>query len=94
MVEQRQTPFVIEEAKFSTQRVVTYVLLAIFAGVTAAVFFQNDQSERSTVLQTIINLTFLASGYWLGASKGAADMTAKMMPRRADPPVPEEEKKP
>ena len=32
-----------------------------------------DQSERSMVLQTVINLTFLAAGFWLGSSKGAAD---------------------
>jgi sulfite exporter TauE/SafE len=68
----------LDAAKFSTQREVTYVLLGIFAAVVAAVLYQNDQSERSMVLQTVINLTLLAVGYWLGASKAAADQGQAM----------------
>lgn len=67
-----------DEAKFATQKSVTYFLLVIFAAVTATVLYQNDQSERSMVLQTVINLTLLAVGYWVGASKAAADSTATM----------------
>jgi hypothetical protein len=63
----------IDEAKFATQKTVTYALLLIFAAVAGWVLYQNDQSERSMVLQTVINLTLLAVGYWLGASKAAAD---------------------
>ena len=70
---EKREPFVIDQAKFSTQRQVTWALLAIFACVVAVVMSQNDQSERSMVLQTVINLTLLAVGYWLGASKAAAD---------------------
>lgn len=77
MIERRE-PFVIDREKFSTQREVTYVLLVIFAGVVVAVFWQNDQSERSTILQTIINLVILAVGYWLGASKAAVDQGQAM----------------
>lgn len=66
--------FSMDEAKFATQKTVTYILLAFFACIIANVLFMaNDQSERSTVLQTVINLTFLAAGFWLGSSKGAAD---------------------
>lgn len=73
--ERRKVPFVLDEAKFGTQKIVTYVLLFFFMLAGLAVFLQypSDQSERSTVLQTIINLTFLAAGFWLGSSKGAAD---------------------
>ena len=67
----RRTP--LDEAKFFTQKVVTYALLAIFAGVTGTVLYQSDQSERSMILQTVINMTLLAVGYWLGSSKGATD---------------------
>ena len=70
MEERRRMPFVIDEEKFSTQRVVTYILLLIFASVAANVFSGGDQSERSTVLQTVINFTMIAVGYWLGSSKG------------------------
>ncbi len=77
-MEERREPFIIDQAKFSTQREVTYVLLLIFAGVVIAVLWQNDQSERSMVLQTVINLTLLAVGYWLGASKAAADQGQAM----------------
>ena len=69
MIERRT----MDEAKFGTQRIVTYALILIFASVTAVVLYQEDQSERSMVLQTVINLTLLAVGYWLGSSKGAAD---------------------
>ena len=73
-VEKRKVPFVIEEAKFSTQKIVTYVIFFIFAAVVVNVIFMTvDQSERSTIIQTIINLTFLAAGFWIGSSKGAAD---------------------
>lgn len=76
MMERRQTPFVADQEKFSTQRTVTYVLLTIFAATSAFVLYDNDQSERSMVLQTIINLTLLAVGYWLGASKQGQDASA------------------
>lgn len=69
----RRRPFFADEAKFSTQRVVTYIVLLIFSAVTVNVLFGIDQAERSTILQTVINLTFLACGFWLGASKVATD---------------------
>lgn len=61
----------LDERKFSTQKVVTYILLAIFSAVTANVLAHADQSERSMILQTVINITLIAVGYWLGASKPA-----------------------
>lgn len=66
-------PVPLDQAKFSTQREVTYVLLLIFAAVVARVMIQDDQAERSMILTTVTNLTLLAVGYWLGASKAAAD---------------------
>lgn len=77
-MEERREPFIIDQAKFSTQRQVTYFLLVIFAGVVGVVLYQDDQSERSMILQTVINLTLLAVGYWLGASKQAADQGQAM----------------
>lgn len=72
--ERRAEPFQADEAKFITQKTVTVFILLIFAGVCGWVFYQDaNPSERSTVLQTIINLTVMAVGYWLGSSKGAAD---------------------
>lgn len=75
MIERRQ-PFVIDQAKFATQKVVTYFLLTLFAAAAVSVAIVNDQAERSTMLQTIINFTMLAVGFWLGSSKGAADKDA------------------
>jgi sulfite exporter TauE/SafE len=75
VIEQRKPPkerrkgFVIEEAKFDTQRLVTYALLLIFTATVTNVLLGNDQSERSTILQTVVNFTMIAVGYWLGASK-------------------------
>ena len=66
---ERRKRFDDEEAKFDTRKLVTYVLLLIFAAVTANVLIGADQAERSTVLQTVINFTMIAVGYWLGASK-------------------------
>lgn len=76
MSERRRSPFVVDEEKFSTQRTVTYALLCIFTSTAAWVLYQNDQSERSMILQTVINLTLLAVGYWLGASKQGQDASA------------------
>ena len=76
-MEDRRVPFVIDEAKFSTQRVVTYCLLFIFACVVVVVFYGTDQAERSTVLQTVINFTMIAIGYWLGSSKSTNEPPAK-----------------
>jgi len=70
---ERRAPFVIDEAKFSTQRIVTYIILMIFASVTANVLLGQDQAERSTIIQTVINFAMLALGFWLGASKQAQD---------------------
>lgn len=72
-MEERRKSHTIDDAKFATQKVVTYILLLIFAAVAGWVLYENDQSERSMILQTVINLTLLAVGYWLGASKAAAD---------------------
>src|SRR5258706_4099386 len=88
---ERRAPFVIDEAKFSTQRVVTYFLLLIFTAAGWAVVIGNDQSERSTMLQTIINFTMLAVGFWLGSSKGAADKDAAVtrIAEAAAPTIPD-----
>jgi hypothetical protein len=74
MIERRKQPFQMDEAKFSTQKIVTFALLLIFATVVESIFlYSTDPSERSTVLQTVINFTMLAVGFWLGSSKGAVD---------------------
>jgi len=70
---ERRAPFALDEAKFGTQKIVTYVLLLIFAAVVTSVFLGSDQAERSTVLQTVINLVVMAVGYWIGSSKGGQE---------------------
>lgn len=67
--ERRKRSFKIDEAKFDTQKIVTYIILLIFAAVAANVVMGSDQAERSTILQTIINFALIAVTYWLGASK-------------------------
>jgi len=67
MEERRES--VIERARFGTQERVTYIILLIFSAVTANVLFYADQSERSIIIQTVINITLIGVGYWLGASK-------------------------
>jgi hypothetical protein len=84
MIERRQ-PFLIEQEKFSTQKIVTYFLLVLFACVTVAVFWRDNDAERSTVLQTIINFTMLAIGFWLGSSKGAVDNREQLNKIMASP---------
>ena len=78
IIKDERRPFVIDEAKFSTQKVVTYILLRIFSALVANVLIGQGQAERSTVMQTVINLTFLACGFWLGSSKSATDNTAAL----------------
>lgn len=78
VAKERRAPFFLDEAKFSTQKVVTYALLLMFTGVCANVLMGADQAERSMVLQTIINFTMMAIGFWLGTSKGEVDKAASM----------------
>lgn len=73
--ERRSSP---DDAKLATQRVVTYILLIIFTAVAAAVFVGQDQAERSTIMQTVINFTMIAVGFWLGSSKTSADKDASL----------------
>lgn len=70
--------FSADQEKFSTQRGVTYSLLAMFAATAAWVLHDNDQSERSMILQTVIGLAWLAIGYWFGASKQGQDQAQTM----------------
>lgn len=88
---ERRAAFQVDEAKFATQRLVTYVLLLIFASVVAAVFLGQDQAERSMLIQTVINFTMLALGFWLGTSKSSADkdVTAARIAQAAVTPGPE-----
>lgn len=72
-IKKRAQDFSPDQEKFSTQRAVTYLIILIFASMSSVVIYQGDQSERSMVIQTIINLVLLAVGYWLGASKQAQD---------------------
>jgi uncharacterized membrane protein YwzB len=69
MVERRQ-----EEQKYAIQRLVTLILLLIFTGVTVASFVGADQAERSTVIQTTVNLLMLAVGYWFGKSTSSSSL--------------------
>ena len=88
--ERRSIPFAADEAKFSTQRLVTYVILIIFASVVANVLIGQDQAERSTIIQTVINFAMLSIGFWLGTSKSSADkeVTAARILESAVPKVP------
>jgi protein-S-isoprenylcysteine O-methyltransferase Ste14 len=85
---ERRAPFMVDEAKFSTQRLVTYVILLIFTAVTANVLIGQDQAERSTIIQTVINFAMLAIGFWLGASKQAQDnaQSASRIAEAINPP--------
>ncbi len=84
---ERRKPFAVDQEKFSTQRAVTYVLLAQFAATAANVFYNNDQSERSMMLQAIISLATFAVGYWLGASKQGQDQAQEMSNMAAAAPA-------
>jgi len=94
-LERRSIPFAADEAKFSTQRFVTYVILIIFATAVSNVLLGTDQAERSTIIQTVINFTTFAVGFWLGTSKSEADKAASMSriaeasaPKSPQPPPP------
>ncbi len=75
-MDDRRQPFAEDAAKFSTQRLVTYALLLIFTAVVANVLLVNDQAERSTIIQTVINFMTFVVGFWIGTSKSAADKDA------------------
>ena len=71
---ERRSAFLAEKAKFATQREVTLIIFFLFAVcIVAVMIYGGTQAERSTILQTIVALALFASGYWLGASKAAAD---------------------
>ena len=86
---ERRMSDIVDEARFSTQRFVTYIILIIFATVVANVLLGLDQAERSTIIQTVINFTMLALGFWLGTSKGSADKeaTASRILEASVPPI-------
>lgn len=86
---EKRAPFIVDEAKFSTQRLVTYIVLAIFAATAISVLTGQDQAERSTIIQTVINFTMMAMGFWLGTSKSSADkeITAAKILEAAAPAV-------
>src|SRR5687767_1493117 len=88
-MEERRAPFVADEAKFSTQRLVTYALLLIFTAVVANVLLVAVQAERSTIIQTVINFMTFVVGFWIGTSKSAADKdaSATRILEAATPPV-------
>jgi ABC-type enterobactin transport system permease subunit len=87
-VERRQQPFVLDEAKFATQKILSVVLIAIFAGVVTAIFlYSTDLAERSMIIQTVINITMIVVGFWLGSSKGAADTQDRMQKFMQPPPL-------
>jgi len=91
MIERRKTPFAIDEAKFTTQKVLSYGLMVLFATVVESVFLYSEEAaERSMVMQTVINITMIVVGFWLGSSKGAADnrdQLNKMLQPQADSKV-------
>ena len=63
----------LDGARFGTQKLVTYIILLIFSAVVANILMHSDQSERSIIIQTVINITLIGVGYWLGSSKGVAE---------------------
>ena len=72
MIERRK-PFVLDEQKFSTQRIVTYAIIAIFSAVTAWVLWCGTVEQRSIIIQCVIGLMIGAIAFWMGSSKGAVD---------------------
>lgn len=75
-MKERRAPVTADEAKFSTQRLVTYALLLIFTAVVTNVLLSQDQAERSTIIQTVINFMTFVVGFWIGTSKTAVDKDA------------------
>ena len=62
-----------DAARFRSQYILTLLILAVFAGVNAAVFLTGDNGMKTAIVQADIALTLLAAGYWFGSSKTAAD---------------------
>ena len=77
-VERRATPFISEEAKFSTQNAITFYVITIMALVTAWVLFYGSIEQRSAVVQMWIGLSLLTAGFWFATTKSSADKDTQM----------------
>lgn len=89
MIDRRNT-FISEEAKFLTQKELTYAVVFIFFLAAGWTFYRGSDAQQATVLQTIINLVIAGFSYWIGSSKGAADnrdQLNKMLPQSPPPQV-------
>ena len=78
-----------DAARFRSQYILTLLILAVFAGVNAAVFLTGDNGMKTAIVQADIALTLLAAGYWFGSSKTAAD-NDHMAQRNLQVPPPEQ----
>lgn len=58
-----------EEAKFSTQRTLTYYVVSMFGLVTAWVLYYGSQEQRSIIIQCWIGIMIAGWQYWIGSSK-------------------------
>jgi uncharacterized membrane protein YfcA len=87
-MKERRLPFIAEEQKFSTQKQITFFVMAIMSLVTAWVLFYGSIEQRSAVIQMWIGLTLLAAGYWMATSKGSADKETELTKmRKAETPL-------
>lgn len=79
------------EGRFATQKLLTFVLIALFALMMVYVFwFSGDKSLVNVVVQAVILFASTAVGYWIGAAK----MDAPPAPAIPPPPDPSTTKGP
>lgn len=75
-----------EQAKFSTQLKVSFYIIFITAAVIAVICWRGDVADAKEIYNTLLPIFAGVVGYWIGASKAAADAQPK-------PPKPVEPQK-
>lgn len=69
----RDRRFDAEGAKFSTQRKVTYYVIALVASVIVGICIRGTITDVLNVYNTLLPIFAGVIGYWIGSSKGADD---------------------
>jgi hypothetical protein len=73
MQERRKPPFMLDQAKFSTQERVTFYVIALVCSVIAFLCFKGGVGDIKEIYNTLLPIFAGVIGFWIGSSKGAAD---------------------
>ena len=89
MVLPKERRFSVDEAKFTTQRAVTFYIFMLVTAVIGVICWRGEVDDIKNIFNVLVPFFASVIGYWIASSKGSADKD-QLSRRNLQVPPPEQ----